>query len=115
MVAVIIEKRRKFLISQRPAKTVNGSLWEFPSIEWTSEMEPTPETLGSALNLTLQGLAPFAMLRHSITRYRIELTALRATAASSPAGRWVSRKVLATLPMSAAHRKLAQRLLHPSA
>ena len=55
-------------------------------------------------------LKPLCVVKHSITRYRITLTAYVATVARRPAkptGNWVKLDQLPSLAFTAAHKRLA--------
>lgn len=109
---LLLEKRGRFLVHRKPPKTVNAHLWEFPSFEQATA--PKAPQIKAELNLSIGPVTPFTTLRHSITRYRIELRAYRALCrAGKPRGpdwRWIALADLERLAFSSAHRKLAQRL-----
>ena len=103
--AFIVERDGKFLVRQRPAGVVNAHLWEFPNAEVVAGQN------GSAA--FRRRAAPFHIVRHSITRYRITLDAFRATLAKPTgklAGRWLTLAELDSLPFTSAHRKIVVKL-----
>ncbi len=102
--AFVAKKGPRFLVRQRPAGVVNAHLWEFPNVE-VAKTERGPD------------FAPFHTVRHSITRYRIQLDAYRldsnhATNIAGAEGRWFTAKQLTELPFTSAHKKILLRLLN---
>jgi A/G-specific adenine glycosylase len=111
-IAFIVQKKDRFLTRQRPAGAVNAHFWEFPNIE---------------IGLTAKGLdllarpfvltesAPCCRVCHTITRYRIELTAFRAelpeeALKNSGMGVWRTAAQMRRMPMTSAHRRILERL-----
>ncbi|MFM2294376.1 MAG: A/G-specific adenine glycosylase, partial [Verrucomicrobiota bacterium] len=99
--AFVIERGGKFLVRQRPAGVVNAHLWEFPSVESPSR---------SAEFAVAANAKPFCVVKHSITRYRITLTAWRATVTEKVAGEWRTLAQLERLAFTAAHKKILAKL-----
>jgi hypothetical protein len=59
-------------------------------------------------------LKPLCVIKHSITRYRITLTAYTASLARRPpnmAGKWVKLGKLQELAFTAAHKKMVAKML----
>lgn len=104
-IAFIVEREHKFLVQQRPEGVVNAGFWEFPNIE--IDLKTTNLTTVSR-PFQIEGPAPLCTLRHSITRYRIQLEAYRAD--TSKNGTWKSLPQLRRLPMTAAHKKILRHL-----
>ena len=110
-VAFITHRKSKFLVQQRAAGVVNAHLWEFPNVEVSND-DGDP----SKAAILIFGSSPSAMgkvctIRHSITRYRIRLDVYQTAATNRMArqqknGRWCSRRELARLPFSSAHKKI---------
>ena len=74
--AFVIEQRGSIWVRRRPEGIVNAGLWEFPNVEVMGDSAKKPEeTLLEHLGLERATLDPIATVRHSITRYRIELKA----------------------------------------
>jgi A/G-specific adenine glycosylase len=114
-VAVVAETHGRFLVRQRPGGGVNADLWEFPNFEPTEAKAPvTPAVVRRELGFPVRDLRAWQTIRHAITRYRMELRAVRATATSTktPAAgwRWVTLLELNHLALAGAHRRLARAL-----
>ena len=119
-VAVVVRKRGKLLIVQRPDQGRWAKMWEFPH----HALEDGESTKAAGLRL-LQGLGiegdvadEFAAIRHSVTRFRITMTCLdvahrrgvvRAGLHANAA--WVRPADLHAYPLSAPQRRLAKRVL----
>jgi adenine-specific DNA glycosylase len=111
-------------------------LWEFPNIELTlphsrngtigfsSNHNPNTTTAlqnaaRRAFHLKPNSLTPFCTIKHSITRYRIQLNVFRTRYALPKAAviastRWLTRPQLARLPFTAAHKKILIKLFSSS-
>src|SRR5262249_9351555 len=108
--AFIVERQGKYFVQQRPASVVNAHLWEFPNAELNGradERSAAQATLGFIPN-SIQRLGT---IKHSITRYRITLEALRVgmplnAAADGPNRRWLTPVEMAKLPFPSAHKKI---------
>jgi A/G-specific adenine glycosylase len=116
-VAVVMENKGRFFVRQRPAGVVNGHLWEFPNAEVGLESASRSEAK-RMLGENGIVLAPFCVVRHSITRYRITMDVFRAEGElanewrnTNGYGRWVERKRLLGLPFTSAHKKVIERLM----
>ena len=108
-VAFVIEQRGRFLVQQRPADVVNAHLWEFPNVEIAPDESNPSEAGGTALGFTPAATHHLCSLRHSITRYRIQLDVFRADTtlpASEHSGSWFAKSELHRLPFTSAHRKV---------
>jgi A/G-specific adenine glycosylase len=108
------EKHLHVIVAQRdghcwairqPPDSVNGGLWEFPTVE------VPPMQSRAHGNRDWEALGTF---RHSITRFRIIARVFRTRGAPPFArrdgGRWLSPRELARLPFSALHRRIANRV-----
>lgn len=113
--AFVIEHRGRFLVRQRPEGIVNAHLWEFPNIE----IKQTEKPAGAAqklLGFSPKSLEKLCTIKHSITRYRITLTACRVTLNSAEAnraarlGRWVSLPQAHRLAFTSAHGKILRQV-----
>jgi len=92
-VAFVVEHKGRFLVRRRAGDVVNSGLWEWPNLECAPKGTLKMAELADGLGLKLLGEEPLAVIRHSITRYRIELRAYHARVQSL--SRLVSvRKVL---------------------
>jgi len=111
--AFVIHNRDRYLAVQRPKGTVNGGLWEFPSIEVDGKMtQPASQICG----FRVANPERLGTIRHTITRYRITVDVYHArltrrTPTVDSARRWVTLAELKRLPFSAAHRRIAETLL----
>lgn len=111
--AFLVQHEGRWLVQQRPAGVVNAHLWEFPNLEVSASV-----TLADAatrfFGRKAQRLDPLAVVRHSITRYRISLEAcLAMTRGNLPAyerARWLPLPELEQLAFTSAHRKVLQAL-----
>ncbi len=108
--AFVMTSRGEIFIRQRPAGVVNAHLWEFPNVEITG---PTPDpslVFRGLFDVKPPALKPLSIVKHSITRYRITLTAYQATLSRRPSnlpGKWVKLDRLQELAFTAAHKRLA--------
>jgi len=115
VLAFVVEQNGKFLVRQRPAGVVNAHLWEFPNVE------ALPGTSPAAASQRLFGqaphrLAPYCVVKHSITRYRITLESYCAELSgkeNGPPGRWLTLSQLRRLAFTAAHKKILVRIGTP--
>ncbi len=107
VLAFVVERGGRFLVSQRPAGVVNGHLWEFPNAEVHSE-SADPAKIAARMLGSATGLAPLGVIKHSITRFRITMRAFRldARGVRAGAGSWRSLAELERLPFSSAHRRI---------
>jgi A/G-specific adenine glycosylase len=118
--AFLIESRGHFLMRQRLRQTVNGELWEFPTVEYDGAPEAEPTAAASSVlgwaPKTLQFVGTF---RHHITRYQILVRIFRAAVADPSrikgAGEWLTLAELSQRPLAGAHRKIFLRYLEPHA
>jgi A/G-specific adenine glycosylase len=112
--AFVAEKKGRFLVRQRPAGVVNAHLWEFPNLETASNGGKAAKVAAKALGIQPKGVEPFCTIRHTITRYRIQLEVFKASPNGNkvPAGngRWLQLRELDKLPFSSAHKKIVQLL-----
>ena len=95
----IVTRGNRYLVQQRPTNGVNAGFWEFPNSESGNKYS------------ALKNGRPFAMARHSITRYRIQLNAYLVRTKNGK-GTWCTLDELRSLPFSSAHLKLLRNLTH---
>ena len=110
-VAVAMEHDGRFLVRQRPAGVINGHLWEFPNVELLN---------GDDTNMALKQFGvipaqarPLCVVKHSITRYRITLTALAANLKKESKvieGTWKTPAQMHSLAFTSAHKKILKAL-----
>ena len=111
--AYVAHHDRHLFVQQRPAGSVNAHLWEFPNIEVDRrKLEPRQiaRRLFGKAPLTLEALCSF---KHSITRYRIGLTAYRIgwhTRPSFLSGRWIEERRVRQLAFTSAHSKILEKI-----
>jgi A/G-specific adenine glycosylase len=108
--AFIVEDNERWLVQQRPAGVVNAHLWEFPNVEISVGSKALPKDI-----LFSASSKPAFTIRHTITRYRIQMDVYNGTAKSPVAGKWVSQNELKKLAFSSAHRQIADRISQTSA
>jgi A/G-specific adenine glycosylase len=114
--AFVLEHGGHVLVQQRPAGVVNAHLWEFPNIEITGEAtSPLPAAvLGSLFQVEAKTLNSLCVVKHSITRYRITLTAHHVVLTRQPAkltGVWLKPDQLSELAFAAAHKKIVHAVV----
>ena len=110
----VMEQSGRFLVRQRPTEAINAGFWEFPERELSGD-ESAAVAAAEWLQRSPAGLRRMTTVRHSITRYRIQLEVYRIRIATprhpvAAGGRWVSRSELDALPLTAAHRRIARHL-----
>lgn len=107
--------RGRVLLRQRPGGVVNAHFWEFPNIELPTNVRDIPSdgyverTLGSRP----VELKSICAIRHSITRYRITLSAYEVRfnrPLKGTLGKWLTPGEVDALPLTSAHRRLWRRL-----
>jgi A/G-specific adenine glycosylase len=115
--AFVIENKGLYLVRQRPAHVINGSLWEFPN-EQALTPNATPQQLARKLLGAPHRLRELCEIQHTITRFRIRLKVfhviLKPTSELPLAGRWCSLSSLQKLPFTAAHKKIIAQLPAPA-
>jgi A/G-specific adenine glycosylase len=113
MQALILQCGNRYLTVQRPKGTVNGGLWEFPSIEVDRNVTQPPSRISG---IPIANSERLGTVRHSITRYRITVDVYHARLthrqrSGDSARRWITVRESKQLPFSAAHRRIADTLL----
>ena len=122
-VAVLIQKKNKFLIAKRPPARHLGEMWEFP--QWEGESLPDPKNLQKhfrqKIGLTLRWEKSLAPVRHSIMNRRITLTPILCSIEEGKSKkthytdfRWKTLRELKNLPTSSINYKITDRLLAES-
>jgi A/G-specific adenine glycosylase len=119
-VAVIVRKRGRLLIVQRPDKGRWAGMWEFPHhpLRETDTVGTAALRLLAALGLDGVLAAEVATIRHSVTRFRISMTCILVdhrlgtlNAKTYPDKAWVRVEDLHDYPLSTPQRRLARMLL----
>jgi A/G-specific adenine glycosylase len=110
--AFIVNHRDRFLVRQRPDGVVNERLWEFPNVEITNGEGRRPQTIAEKiLGMRLSRPEKIGTIRHSITRYRIEVEVLRGTAKGKAGeGQWLTLEEIDARALTSAHRKVFNRI-----
>ena len=88
----------RILLQKRPKGFHNAGFWELPNNETGPGIPLPPQS------------EPLTTVRHTITKYRIQLMAYAVTKPRALKGRWCRRDELESLPITAAHRKLLRQL-----
>jgi A/G-specific adenine glycosylase len=114
-VALTMERNGRFLVRQRPAGVVNAHLWEFPNIELAAGVNGAGLAQAAKhFGIEPREARPLCVVKHSITRYRITLTALRANLKKTPKaadGVWKTPGQMRSLAFTSAHGKVLKQLL----
>jgi A/G-specific adenine glycosylase len=117
--AFVVEHRGRFLLHQRPLHSVNGGLWEFPNAE-IPKSGGIRKAAQTVLGVVPDGLKRRFAIRHSITRFRIELVTYSGRLPQKAGGcpkppqprrMWVTPGQLTDLTLPSAHRRIAQGLV----
>ena len=105
-IAFVVEKDERWLVQQRPEGVVNAHLWEFPNIEVPVASTSLPKEV-----LFSVAAKPAFTIRHTITRYRIQMDVYSGKVKTDSGGRWASKNELEKLAFSSAHRQIANRII----
>jgi A/G-specific adenine glycosylase len=118
-VAVVLWRGPRVLLVRRPEHGRWANMWEFPHHE-QGPLEPphvAAARLLAALGLRGSVLGELGTVRHTVTRFRITMTCLRArsrggqfTPGLYPEGRWVTPAELSGFPISVPQRQLARKI-----
>jgi A/G-specific adenine glycosylase len=116
--AIIQNSEGLFLIVQRPASGLLGSLWKFPGDILDPGEAPADglrRTVRTELGIDIASGPQLARVKHAYTHFRITLSAYACTllngppvAATGRAWRWVTTRELDALPLSKADRMIAR-------
>jgi adenine-specific DNA glycosylase len=95
---------------------VNAHLWEFPNLELTRENPDLMPIARQALGFHPTALEPLLTVRHSITRYRIELNVFRVKptpgrSRKAASGQWLTGRQLRPLAFASAHKKILEHVM----
>jgi A/G-specific adenine glycosylase len=123
-VAVLVRRRGRFLLVQRPAEGRWAGLWEFPHgpvAEGEDETTAAHRIAHDLAGLDIRLGPELLTVRHGVTRYAITLLGFEAEHARGEFASdfyrhavWVKPAQLAGYPVSAAQRRLAQALTAPA-
>ena len=114
-IAFVVRHSGKFLVRQRPAGVVNAHLWEFPNAECADTKPDARRIFKTLFGISPPEILPLGTVKHSITRYRITLEALRVCLGrKSPTslhtektGVWKTPAQMQQSAFTSAHKKLA--------
>ena len=111
--AFVANHRGRWLVRQRPAGGVNAHLWEFPNVETTGDAAEISLAARELFGAEPAQLQPLTVVKHSITRYRITLTAYTVTLKKAPAGlpgEWKTPAQMRELAFASAHKKVLAKV-----
>jgi A/G-specific adenine glycosylase len=121
---VVVRRRGRVLLVQRPAEGRWAGLWEFPhgSLEAGETHEDAAARLAAQLTGLRVDLGPELLtLRHSVTHHRITLICFQAGYRSGVfrpgayrQAQWIKPEELPAYPVSAPQRQLARALIAPA-
>lgn len=122
-VCVVIRRAARVLLVQRPPDGRWPGLWEFPHgpMEAGEQLEAAVERIaGEMTGIRIRLGAEVLAIRHTVTHHRIILTCFEANYRGGrfrskvyAQGRWIEPEQLASYPISAPQRRLAQALVAP--
>jgi A/G-specific adenine glycosylase len=124
-VGIVVRRGEKLLLCKRRADADRWqNMWEVPHAEQRPDEELSAAALRVARELTGLVVNPqteVQTIRHSVTRYRITLTCLEATAQEGEftpgyyaEAKWLTPSELAAYPVSSPQRKLMTTLADPN-
>jgi A/G-specific adenine glycosylase len=121
--AVVVRRKQKVLLAQRPAGGRWAEMWEFPHgelIKGETHEQAAGRLLGPLTGLDARLGDELLTIRHSVTRYRITLVCFEAAHQKGAfrsefyvRGEWVEPEELPSYPVSAPQRRLAEALRRP--
>jgi A/G-specific adenine glycosylase len=118
-VCVIFRHANRVLLTQRPSTGRWANMWEFPRIVLNrrESVAAGARRLSVSLGLAAQLGEVLATIRYTVTRFRMSMTCLNATASDTAfvseyyeGGRWLRLSELSNYPVSSPQRKLASTL-----
>jgi A/G-specific adenine glycosylase len=118
-VAIILQKRDRVLLVQRPDDGRWPGMWEFPHcpLEWMESHADAAERLLRDMRLSGRWSGSIATIRHTVTRFRITMVGVHGTyqrgnlrKAIFPQAKWVRIPDLLNYPLAAPQRILARHL-----
>jgi A/G-specific adenine glycosylase len=113
-VAVVIVRRGRVLLAQRPSNGLLGGMWEFPN----GRVERVPakniaKTIRKLYDVEVQPDEPLCVVRHGYSHFTVEVHAFRCSAADVPKRRnlqWALISALGDFPMGRIDRQIAGKL-----
>jgi A/G-specific adenine glycosylase len=119
-VAIIVRKRDRLLLVQRPGEGRWAKMWEFPHHrrEAKESADTAARRLLTALGIDADLLGEFDTIRHTVTRFHITMVCVHVQyrhgtlrAGLYPNAAWIRPADLHDYPLSTPQRRLARRLL----
>lgn len=121
VIAFVASRGGRFAVRQRPAGSLGAHLWEFPNLEigngkafQSVEVAELQERAAACLECAPLSIQPLCKFSHSVTRFRIELTAYVASVAKPPGQssrlKWHRLSHLEKLAFPSAHRRILAAL-----
>jgi A/G-specific adenine glycosylase len=114
LIVLLVEDKGRFLVRRRPEGVVNAQLWEFPNYEPLNRDVRDPLANNGRFQAQRLGV-----VRHSITRYRMQFEVHRVRRGPGTAlpdcakGKWLTPPQIDPLPLASAHRKIFSRYVLP--
>jgi A/G-specific adenine glycosylase len=115
-VALLLERKGRFLVRRRPLSGMLGGLWEFPTAAVAEGGAPLSAARALLAGLGLQAaLAEAGGVGHAYSHFRLDLRLYRGTVddfgrVSEGEERWLDAAGLQELPLHGAHKKALKHL-----
>jgi A/G-specific adenine glycosylase len=113
-VAAVILKNGCVLLNQRPPKGLLGGLWEFPN--WATEgkkdlIRLLRRQLATQAGVRVNAMRPVGAFRQTYSHFSLTLHAYSSEVLDAdPSKAWIPVDEVHLLPMSAIHRRIAQKI-----
>ncbi len=116
----VIQKNGKIFIEKRRNEGLMAGLWEFPGGHVESgerPMDALRREIGEELGISIKNIKPFMQLKHSYTRYTVDLHCFladygrgRVRLKAATKGLWTQVRDLKKFPFPAANVRLIKKL-----
>lgn len=119
-VALVVRRGGEVLLAQRPAVGRWANMWEFPHFAMQNEEScaAAAARLARSLGLSVRVGNEIALVKHSVTRFRISLHCFEAayvrgelTTPLYVSRVWIEPPAIQSYPISSPQRRLAERLI----
>jgi len=114
-VVLVVRQNDRWLVRQRPAGGVNAGLWEFPTVEVSTEANTPLQLAMGELGVRPRTFEPSGSVKTSITRYRLTLDlfdlVLGPRQGCAAKGAWKTAPELLHLAFSSAQRRILRRAI----